>query len=400
VNEPYALGLLSPIPVIPGGEDRRTLDLWARDLAVQISQTSRLKLFCPVVPKPPAHWTATAPLPAGIEVLDVRRLSRAGLREALAGCDVLQVSGNQGWYEGRDARRMVRQARHLGIRCIVGISSNRARSEILNARERGLLSRAKALVRYGSIRFTQRLLTASTDGTFVVGEGLRPLVSPRCPTLHVSIASWIREDDLRAAAQRAESAAPLPLQRLCIASRLERMKGVHLGIDAFARLCGEDAARDAHLTVLGAGPERAALEARASAAGLSARVTFGGTRSYPEEFFAEVRRHGVVLLTNLSDEQPRLVFDAISQGALPLCPDSPAYTALGLPPDVLYRRGDAADLAEAIRRIWRHPSPPQLLADVLAVARRFTLESMHRARAAWIESEVLSRHPDARASAA
>lgn len=388
---PFALGLQSGIPVIRERNTRRTLDLWARDLEVQLAFTSRLKLFCPISSRPPAGWTATSPLPAGIEVVDVAAPDPRRLRSALAGCDVLQVPGNQGWRDSRVARRMLAEARRLGIRCIVGISSNRAHSNLLNARSRGLPAWAVAAARSADILFTQRVLTARADGTFVVGEALRPLVSRRCRSLHVSVASWIRSEDLRTAALDAANGSRGRLLALCIASRLERMKGVHVGVEAFARLCREAPSRPgARLTILGAGPERAALERQAKAAGIAERVTFGGSRSYPDAFFAELRRHGAVLLTNLGDEQPRLVFDAISQGCLPLCPASSQYAALGLPAELLYAKGDPGALARAIRRLWGHPRTPELLGELRRRAGSYTLESMHRARAAWIEAEVLA----------
>lgn len=386
----YALGLLSSIPVIRNEEDFFTLDLWARDLEVQVLHTSRLKLFCPEADVPPENWTAVAPLPRGVEFVSLRNLRGPGVRAALADCDVLQVPAVQGWYESLESRRLLRQARRLGIRSIVGISSNRARAALLNARLDGSIPRMKALVKHASIRLAQRQLTARADGTFIVGDGLRSLVSPQCRSLHVSIASWIREGDLGPALRKMAEGERLPLDRVCIASRLERMKGVHIGIEAFARVCSEEQPdRQAQLTILGEGPERAALEAQVTSARLWHRTRFGGPRSYPIEFFEELRLHGLVLLTNLSDEQPRLIFDAISQGCIPVCPDSAAFASIGLPREVLYRQGDAVSLAHSIQELQRHPDPRALLCDVVEVARRFTLESMHRERASWIEAEVL-----------
>ena len=308
------------------------------------------------------------------------------------------MPGNQGWLDGRSARRVLRWARRLGIRSLVGISSDRARTVVQNARRSGAVGRLKARLKSLSIRLALRHLTAHADGTFVVGEGLRHLVSRRCRSLHVGTASWIREGDLAAAPEG--GLGPARLDQLCIASRLEPMKGVHLGVEALARLAGRrPPGGGPWLTILGAGPEREALEAQVEAAGLARRVTFAGTRAYPGPFFEALRPMGLVLLTNLGEEQPRLVFDAISQGCLPVCPDSPAYAALGLPPEVTYRRGDAGALAEAVERLQRLPDPGRLWRQLLRVARPYTLEAMHRARAQWVEAEVLGAPPGDQAAA-
>lgn len=398
----YRLGILSPIPVVQVGGPFRTLDLWARDLDAQVHQVKGLRLFCPSVDAPPRGWTGLAPVPPEIELVDIRLLRGSGLSAAIAGCHVLQVPGGEAWRSARLARRLVREGHRAKIPTIVGISSNRAGAALLNARGMRPLARLSALFKGASIWAAQRQLTASADGTFVVGDGLTSLVSPRCPALHVSVASWVRDDDLDAAQRRAEcQETALPLDRLCIASRLEYMKGVHVGIDAFARIrAAEERGEHSTLTILGAGTQRAALERQASDAGLGSDVRFGGTRSYPIEFFDELGHHGLVLLTNLSDEQPRLVFDAVTQGCLPVCPDSPAYASLGLPRALFYRQGDAASMADAVRRLQRHPDARGLLRQAVAAARGHTLDAMHRARASWIEREVLACQATASARAA
>ncbi len=387
----YILGLLSPIPVVSNGETFQTLDLWVRDLEVQVTHTSRLKLFCPLLQAPPANWSGMDLLPKGIEVVPIHELRRSRISSAVVDCDVVQVPGGQGWHEARGARQFMRSAHRLGIKCVVGISSNRARSALLNAKSGGPLAKLKGFLKYASVQCAQRHLTRNADGTFIVGEGLRSLVSPRCKHLHVGIASWIRQSDLEVALRRADQFSDFPMRRLCIAARLERMKGVHLGIEALAKIVSRPPHSNFELMILGDGPERESLQEQVRRANLAELVRFGGTRSYPTEFFGELRRHGLVLLTNLSDEQPRLVFDAISQGCIPVCPDAPAYQSLGLPREVLYRQGDSDSLARTIEQLRDNQNLPALWSKLLLVGKRFTVEAMHAKRAAWIEADVLGR---------
>ena len=238
-----------------------------------------------------------------------------------------------------------------------------------------------------SIRAAERKLTAMCDGAFVVGRGLVRLVSGRCPTVHVSTASWIPA--AREQVRHAEMTTDR-LHKLCIAARLDRMKGVHVAIDG-ARLLATD--EDWSLVIYGAGPERQALERQCRDLKLEHAISFGGTLAYPRPFLDQLSGYGMVLLTNLSDEQPRLVFDAISDGVLPVCPDTDVYRELGIPQGLLYEQGNGTNLAAAITQIWGWDS--RQLANVLRrldeLAREFTLESMHARRAEWINREILAR---------
>jgi glycosyltransferase involved in cell wall biosynthesis len=392
---PYRLLMLSSIPVHWDGHQHRTMDLWAVDLARQVRETSACVLLCTVIDEPLAQWTSTALVPDGISVVDARSLDAKARRKLVEAADVVQVHGGASWTESRLARRLLVTARQRGTKSIVGISSNRARTALLNVRRpsnlRDFAKTVKSMARFASISFTYRSLTSNADGTFIVGEGLRSLVSASCRALHVGTASWIQHADIVAARDALQHADTSGLRRLCIAARLERMKGVHLGIEAAGLL--RHANQAFSVDIFGAGPEQASLEEQAAAAGLSEHVRFRGTLPYPRPFLAELGTFGVVLLTNLNDEQPRLVFDAISQGTLPICPDTPAYRALGLPRRLCYESGSAASLAEVLENLWARPIEETLRdwETLFAIAEQCTLDSMHASRAKWIRTSVLGR---------
>jgi glycosyltransferase involved in cell wall biosynthesis len=355
MSDRYRLTLVSPVPVVHVDGRAFTLDLWARDLEEQL-RVARVRLICPVQ----QMTGALLPVPAEIEIVPLPAVDGAALTSAIEGCDVVQVHAVDGWWQSRVQRRLVAAARAAGVKSIVGITSNRALTAWQNSRG---VRRLAGAARYVSVRLAQLQLTAAADGTFVIGEGLRGLVSRRCRALHVGVASWIHSGEGFVSAG--------PRTSLCIASRLERMKGVHLGIAAYRQLAGYS------LTIYGSGPERDALQAPG--------VSFAGTLAYPQPFLSHLRRHGLVLLTNLGDEQPRLLFDAISQGCIPVCPDAPAYRALGLPQAVYYRRGSVDSLREAIERLQGDDVLPALR----ALLREHTLQAMHARRAEWIRRAVL-----------
>lgn len=389
----FSLCLAAVIPLqrSPGGYC--TLDQWVMDLEVQQRQVSRLALVCRIVDSAPADWKFTLPLPPGIEVIDIEDLDRsdAAAAELLRQFDVVQIPSNQTWRELARMRRLQRIARRVGAKVLVAISSNRARTVLLNAASGGLLRRARARWRSWDIAATLRRMSATADGAFGVGEGLRPLFSPHCPAIHVGMASWIRRSQIVGLETlHAPSAFASRRAKLCTASRLERMKGVHMAIDAFVHHL-QDRPNGFALTVLGDGPERAALETQAANMATPGRIVFTGKLSYADEFPAALQRHEMVLFANLNDEQPRAVFDAIAAGSIPICPRIETYTVMGLPELLYYSRGDERGLADAVLRVDALQDKGELLAQLRAVIERFTFESMHEERARWIERDILHR---------
>ena len=376
--------------MVPDGSGYRTLDLWVRDLAAQVQATGELVLFAPVASATPADWVDPLPVPSQIRCIDVDRLGTAALEAALAGCDVVQVPGNFSWRHSAGARRFMRVARSLRKPTIVGISSNRARTEVLNAAAGGIAGRLRSWARYVSIRVSQSYLVWRSAGVFVVGEGLRELVAPWSRNVFVGTASWIRHADIGPARSEPDADAPL---RLCVAARLEPMKGIRVAIAAMSPLAQLLGRREVTLEIAGSGPEEAALRELALRTEAAARIAFVGTRTYPERFFALIRNADIVLLTNLNDEQPRLVFDAISQGCIPICPDSLPYRSLGIPVELLYAQGDAEALAQCIAGVARHPQRASLRRRLRAIAQGATIEAMHLTRERWVRVHVLAaRH--------
>ena len=390
----YQLGLLSDIPLVELDGRHWTLDLWVRDLQAQLGAVRGVTLFCPVLGKAPADW-ALLPLPAGINVVALPSNARE-IASRLAAVDVVQVPGNSSWRESRRARSFARWAHHQGKPVVLGISSDRATTSVVNARGQDIVRRARARLRYWSVKFSQRQLAARCDGTFVVGEGLRRLVDGASANLFVGTASWVQASAIVAsvAARRDPDRV-----RLCAAARLEPMKGIVLALDALATLGGRADVPPTALLIAGRGPEEAALRARCAELALQDRTEFAGTFAYPGPFFEMLRGQDIVVLTNLNDEQPRLVFDAISQGCLIVCPDSAPYRALGIPERLLYKRGDALALAQTLVHAIESISDAPLRGELDALARVATIESMHERRRDWIVTTLLKGEPPTHSAA-
>ncbi len=175
------------------------------------------------------------------------------------------------------------------------------------------------------------------------------------------------------------------------------MKGIHLALGALGSLRRSVDPIDARLSIAGVGPEEARLRALAAQQEVEDRVRFVGSLAYPEPFFGLLRDSDIVLFTNLNDEQPRLVFDAISQGCLIICPATLPYQALGIPQELLYERGDERALATRIDAVCGMLDDKQLRQRLRVVAQGATIEDMHSRRRDWIQSTLLVERASAEA---
>jgi glycosyltransferase involved in cell wall biosynthesis len=364
----------APIPAIRQGSQWLTLDLWARDVNAQ-AQVADVTIVCDSVDTMPGTMMPLDPRIAVVPAVS-GTIPDATLREQIAAADFTQITGQAGWRAAALSRRILRLAKQQGKPVFLGISSNRARTNIINAQGKSLQHRLRARARSLDVAMTQRWLARRSAGVFVVGEGLRKLIAPVARTIHVGVASWIEQADI--APPRPRRAEPA---RVCMAGRLEAMKGFHIGIAAFVQAGPE---RFAGLTIIGEGAERDRLATQAAAAGLGAFRMMGGV-PYPEGFFAFLDAQDIVLMTNLNDEQPRLIFDAISRGCIPLCPDTPPYRSLGLDPRILYAQGSAEALAERLRALADPDLRVALSESIAELARTYTVSAMHRARLAWMD---------------
>ena len=156
----------------------------------------------------------------------------------------------------------------------------------------------------------------------------------------------------RTAARRALNLDPDRRRLVCV-SRLSREKGIDLLVDAMARV------RDplVCLTVVGDGPEYAALLARRDRLGLAARVDFAGRRDH-DEIPRWMAAADVVVLSSRSEGHPNVLVEALASGRPVVAtrvggvPEIVAGPELGIvvPPE------DAAALArgidDALARAW------------------------------------------------
>jgi len=387
----YSLLIVSAIPVFGDpASGCRALDLWARDLSFQAKVTPDCCVVCPVEPLQ-ARPENSVTLHKSVRIVPDDDVTSPRAAEALIeGYDVVQISGGRTARDSKTQTLFANAADTSGKLLVMGISSDRAATTRINSRDQGLVKRMKSSWRARSIEKTLMDLSQLSDGIFLCGGALVDLVHPTQKEIHVGMPSWISEsdfispDNLQQKLAEAEQSETL---RLCVACRLEPMKGVHIAVEALRKLSELPFNLQASLAVLGEGAERNRLEALSKDLGIDDSVTFEGSYGYPTAFFDKIRNYHFMVLTNLNREQPRLVFDAISQGMIPVCPDTPPYTDLGIHPDLYYRCGSPESLAETLFNIKKRGNFSELMTSLMGNS--FTIESMHQKRADWINSLLL-----------
>jgi glycosyltransferase involved in cell wall biosynthesis len=207
-----------------------------------------------------------------------------------------------------------------------------------------------------------RRIVRGSDAVTVIssytGERLRRLV-PGAEAVTIPFGATVEARD--APVEERRPGAPF---ELLFVGRLVERKGVHVLLDALARVEGGDV----RLRVVGDGPERAALEARAERLGLGERVTFDGFVSSAalEARFAacdafvlpavvdakgDTEGLGVVLLEAMTHGKP--VIASAAGGIVDIVRDG--RNGLLLPP------GDPDALAGAVRALREDPERARTL---------------------------------------
>ena len=331
-------------------------------------------------------------IPSSVKIIDKQKLSNDDEYQKLVNqYDVVQIAPNRPFWVSGVERKIYKAARTSCIYCIAGISSNRAMTTLLNSKNKNILKRIKSWIIYFGINLSIRYFTRRSDGVFVVGIGLVKLINPMQTNIFINTASWINDAELIRKDEFAAKVNDISKRdklRLCVATRLEYMKGVHIALDALKILKKELGDSVPKLLILGEGEELEPLKRQAEENGLTDDVVFGGIRSYPDEFFKTIRAYDLMLLTNLNDEQPRLVFDSISQGVIPICPNSHQFEALKMDDFVYYEKGNPGALAAKIREVISYQSFSTLSENLHKVAGQNTIDTMHRSRADWIKKTI------------
>jgi glycosyltransferase involved in cell wall biosynthesis len=222
------------------------------------------------------------------------------------------------------------------------------------------------------------------------------LPSPKADGGVLTQASWISSSDVidadrfeRRWAERVVEGTP---PRMIFAARLVEEKGTRILAAAIELLRRE--ALDLDVDIVGEGPEREFLAKLNGVALGSGTVRLREPIVYGPAFFDFLAEASFVVVPSLTDEQPRIVYDAAAQGIGAVVSDTAGLKSCVVEDGsaVIVPRNDPRALANAIRDLVQSPSRMQELGRGARLhAHANTHERMHEERCRELKS-MLARH--------
>ncbi|NIJ08613.1 glycosyltransferase involved in cell wall biosynthesis [Sphingomonas vulcanisoli] len=375
ITEPYLL--VVNIPLYHHGGRHWADPLWAKDLALHLTYIRRLLLFCPIEDKPaPGDWiavddpaleiVAAPPLSLLMALklpLIVARMDAAVRRVGVVHASPAGWPFPLGWIAAVLAR-----ARHRFL--LINIESSFWRAPA----GAGPLRRWQA-------RLFERAARASVNAAdlalFTTDQYRRTLATHPRGGAHLTPASWVDSAQVLTADAAAASWARKP-GRLLFAGRLTPEKGVLCLLDALEHT-------SAQIDIIGEGD--LIDRCRAAAAAHPERIRLLPPVAYGDGFFQLIDGYDAVIVPTLSDEQPRILFDAFARAVPAIASDTPANTEIvgASERGILVARNDARALAAAMDAARENREQLKALGlAALAYGRSATHEELHRTRAGHI----------------
>lgn len=381
--------IVVPLPYVTDAQGGVWLDaLWHHDLMAHLAYLSDLTVLAPQQALAPTAGLVRVEVPEGGRLrfenlplagstrkalIGLPAMARAAAR-AVAAADIVH-SGVAGW--PLPPGLVVNPIAVLRRKPLVIVVES-AFWRLSGAGPFSRAARLRARVTEGFARWSVR---RAAIGIFTHARYRDELGAGSRGELVVAPASWIAEGDLLAepaaeAAWREKPAEP----RFLLAARLVREKGIGTLLAALEVL--EARGRAVTVDVIGAGPMAAECAALAGRLG-HVRLRLLEPVAYGAPFLSLLRGYHALVVPSLSDEQPRVIFDAAAQGVAVIASDTAGHRQVVQPGQtgVLVPVGDAAALADALM------APGDLRGMGLAAlqaARGQTHEAMHlAARSFW-----------------
>jgi glycosyltransferase involved in cell wall biosynthesis len=378
VEVPYLLALFG-VPVYQVDGENYVDDLWAQDLRQHVAYIPDLTLFCYSQQCMPEHWVKLADCPilsrlrivtvpkprSTLQAIKMLPATVRALWRATKGMEVVH-SEVAGW-PFPTSWLLLPMQRLRGFRSVIVVESAFWRTAPQHSVSRRIWREFVERMNAFCLRRAD-LPIFTTDAYRRSMLGARPaLVAP---------AAWVRAGDVLSEVPEREEAHGL---RLIFAGRLTEAKGIRWLVEALRR----HEIPPLQLDVFGTGPLEDWIRA-AEVDRPDLRIRFMGTVAYGEPFFTTLRKYDALILPTLTDEQPRILFDAYSQ-ALPVIASETEGTADYLKENehgTSFCVQDEVSLVAALKRFdslrqrW-----PEMRRVCLQTARRSTHENMHSERA-------------------
>jgi glycosyltransferase involved in cell wall biosynthesis len=392
IVRPYLLSVCVPIKIDSRGQ-RWCNELWAKDLSLHLDYIRNLTLICPRIfaeassddaplnrapfdrikfvdlPNPKNRFEALVSLPELI----------APAWKAIRENEIVHT-GFGGWPipEGWIVVPIARLQRKF---VLTNVESSPWRADVTVA------SWSKR-IRAALVELVNRLCVRIADlRLFTSTAYRREFLGPERARAYVVPATWIDNEIILSESEaEIEWAGKSAQTKLIFVGRLTEAKGLSILFDAIESV-SDLAGLSIH--ILGDGPMRSACEQFAGRSKIP--VSLLGQVKYGPEFFRLIRGFDAVVVPSISDEQPRIIFDAFSQ-AVPVIGSNTGGISEIVDHEengILFRTADKAELGRWLKWSVLHRYDLQKMGlSALKKSRQFTHSGMHQTRGAIISNEL------------
>jgi glycosyltransferase involved in cell wall biosynthesis len=228
-----------------------------------------------------------------------------------------------------------------------------------------------------------RIFTQSFYREYFLGGNIeRTLINP---------ATWVNEADIITHKQLdfKYSVNKRKIISIIYPSRLVEDKGVFVVLSAIKKLIDID--DELHLTIIGSGDLASECKKIAIEKHGNLKVEFLQPVKYGDEFFKLISEFDYVLVPTLKQEQPRIIFDAFSQGLSVIASDTSGVLDVTNEYNAhIFTAGDSSSLAKTIKALVKQPKLAHTMGAVaLDYAKNKTHYNMHLNRQKFLEEVLL-----------
>ena len=251
----------------------------------------------------------------------------------------------------------------------------------------GLPVKIKARITAPICERLNRWCVNNTDlAIFTQKEYLKSLLTKRQERGYVIHASWIDEENIISEVEATEiwhkkvSSSTKELKVL-FAGRLNASKGVLILLEAMKALDKDNI--PVKLDILGQDELLSECERVSKLLQRATQIQILGTVPYGSEFFRILQEYHAIVVPSISDEQPRIVYDAYSQAIPVLASDTPGLRdcVQNGQTGMIANSNDPIALAALLKWSWQNLSQLENMGMAsLKVARSMTHQTMHRER--------------------
>jgi glycosyltransferase involved in cell wall biosynthesis len=360
INRPYVL--FSRIPIVKNQSGRIFCDpLWAKDLKLHLDYLTNFHICCPVTYQNDVHRLDDI---TGVDIKNIFELKKdygftsvvknffPNFFQVIRACKKAYIvhSGGAGWAFPLSFYLLLLRP-FFSFQWIIVIESS---FWMLSANEKPTLRKAinhylhKIILTWCVTSADARIFTQTYYRNFFLKSEDRTLIAP---------AIWVDKKQFltpETVEQRFLGRKGKPLE-IIFPARLEEDKGCFVLFDAIKALGKMGVC--INITIMGSGVLEKTCKEFVSGSFGKVQVNYIDPVAYDSVFFNTLCNYDVVLVPNLKEEQPRIIFDAFSQGIGVIASDTSGILDITVDGEnaIIFKRGDSQSLANAISYAVSNP---------------------------------------------